>query len=582
MGRIVEIVPRRKKRRRNILGRFLLLMIVIGIIGGAGYGYYTRYWPNSTVAAPYPGQSHPIWFEHALWNGKEAYVKDGQVYLPYSFIRERVDPYLFWDKSIDSLILTTKDQVLRLPNQQISAFLNEKPFPLSVPMEEIDGEPYLPLNIAERFYPYQFDYHPDTGVLVVKPFGFTWQTAQAAGQPEKGKGKPLRAGPSVREPLYTYLSPQEKVEVLGEENGWVKVLTEKGIAGYVEKRDLFLSELKKIEAPKEEKNAYTPWSPLGKPVNLTWEHVVRKTPDPGKIGALKGVNVISPTWFEIADEKGTVANKADLAYVEWAHQRGYKVWGLISNGFDPDRTHAFLSDFETRRTILRQMLQLAHLYKLDGFNLDFENVYLQDRENLVQFVREITPYLHEMDLTVSMDVTIKSESETWSKFYDRKALGETVDYVAVMTYDEHYAGSPVSGSVASLPWVEKGLQGILEEVPASKVLLGVPFYTRLWSETEGEGGKVTVKQKALSMEQAAAWIKERKLTPIYDEVSGQMYVEYKDPKSNVRYKMWLEDSSSMKKRAALVKKYGLAGMASWRRGFEVPEIWNTIADAWAK
>ncbi|WP_028986358.1 glycosyl hydrolase family 18 protein [Thermicanus aegyptius] len=581
MGTVINLEPRRSRKRRLNLFLWLLLLFFILVIIAAGYLYYFFYWPNSQKISPYPNRPHPIWVGDTLWEGKGPYVKDGKVWLPYSFIREKIDPYLYWDESIDSLILTTEKKVLRLPNQQVTAFLNEKTFPLTFPVEKIDGEPFLPMEVAEKFYPYSFSYQPETGVLLIKPWGYVVQTGTILGNPEKDKGKPLRSGPSIKEPLYLLLSPGEKVEILGEEKGWYEVRTGKGIVGYMEKKDLFLSGMEKVPEGEREED-YRPWNPVGKPILLTWEHVVRNTPDPSTIGNLAGVNVVAPTWFEIIDEKGTVQNLGDLTYSKWAHERGYQVWGLISNGFDPDRTQAFLSNFETRQRILRQMLQLASIYNLDGFNIDFENVYLKDREVLVQFIREITPYLHEQNLTVSIDVTIKSESETWSKFYDRKALGETADYVVVMTYDEHWAGSPIAGSVASLPWVEMGLKGVLEEVPPEKVLLGVPFYTRLWSESKGTDGKLVVKQRALSMEQAENWMKERKLTPVYDEASGQQYVEYKDPMTGTVYKMWLEDAGSIKKRAELVKKYNLAGLAAWRRGFEKPEAWAAIQEAWAR
>ncbi|EAM1016507.1 glycosyl hydrolase, partial [Salmonella enterica] len=140
------------------------------------------------------------------------------------------------------------------------------------------------------------------------------------------------------------------------------------------------------------------------------------------------------------------------------------------------------------------------------------------------------------------------------------------------------AASPKAGSVASLPWTENGLKGVLEEVPAEKLLLGVPFYTRLWTEAKQADGKVKVSSRALYMSGAKKWIEERKLTPKLDEASGQNYVEYKDPKDGNTYKMWIEDTVSMKKRVELVEKYNLAGIAAWRRGFEEPEIWDAIQE----
>jgi len=282
------------------------------------------------------------------------------------------------------------------------------------------------------------------------------------------------------------------------------------------------------------------------------------------------LHVVSPTWFHLQKD-GLVTNLADSNYVKWAHQNGYQVWGLFSNSFDLDITHQMLSDPDLRIKVIKQLLSYVDLYQLDGINLDFENVYLKDKDLLVQFVRELTPLMHEKDRTVSIDVTFISKSENWSMFYDRKK-----DYVMVMAYDEHWGSSPVSGSVASLPWVEKGIERILEEVPNDKLILGVPFYTRLWIEEKDENGEVHVSSKALSMEKAEKWIEENQAEIQIDPIAMQKYVEVQ--KDSVTYKIWLEDGFSMQKRIEIMKKYRLAGIAAWRRGFESEDFWSLMAD----
>lgn len=310
-------------------------------------------------------------------------------------------------------------------------------------------------------------------------------------------------------------------------------------------------------------------------INLTWEQVTPLNPDTSRIGPLPGVNVVSPTWFHLVDSSGEVSNYADLAYTRWAHGRGYRVWGLVTNSFDPDLTRAVLETGKGRRELIRRILAYALLYELDGINVDFENVYPQDGPNLVRLTEELTPLAHRVGLTVSIDVTVKSPNPTWSLFFDRRALGRVVDYVVVMAYDETPAASPVAGPVASLPWVEKGLVGVLEEVPREKLLLGVPFYTRLWKETPLGGGRVRTTSLALSMEEAESLLRERGLTPRRDPETGQLFAAFEEGGS--RYRIWLEDDRSMAARASLVVKYGLAGIASWRRGYEKPAIWNIIA-----
>src|SRR5690606_28342275 len=178
-------------------------------------------------------------------------------------------------------------------------------------------------------------------------------------------------------------------------------------------------------------------------------------------------------------------------------------------------------------------------------------------------------------LVVSIDVTIRGGSPMWSLFLDRRALGETVDYMAVMTYDQHWASSPVAGSVAELSWTEKGIADIIREdgVPPSKLLLGVPFYTYIWTE-EKENGKTKVKSRAVGMTFMNNLIEEKGLVPVFDEKAGQDYVEYEEDGKRIR--VWLENEKSMRARMEIVNKYGLAGVASWRRGLESPDIWTVM------
>ncbi|PTY81794.1 glycosyl hydrolase family 18 protein, partial [Heyndrickxia sporothermodurans] len=213
-------------------------------------------------------------------------------------------------------------------------------------------------------------------------------------------------------------------------------------------------------------------------------------------------------------------------------------------------------------------------YQLDGLNIDIENVEPKDGPLITQFVREAAVYLHNDHKYVSMDITFIADGN-WSEFYEREKLSSVVDYMIVMAYDEHWGGAQTAGSVASLPWVESNLKQLLNEVPNEKLILGVPFFTRLWKE-EMKEGKLSVSSKALSMDQANAWMKERKLTAIEDADSGQNYVEYTDAKTNAIYKMWLEDNLSLNKRAKLAANYQLAGIASWSRYFADKSAWLAL------
>ncbi|MEC2129367.1 glycosyl hydrolase family 18 protein [Brevibacillus centrosporus] len=568
------MAARPKKRRRRVFQFFLMLILFfVAIFGGIYWFFVLR--ASTEHVSPFNGEKHALVYQGEV--EKTPYLMEAdQILLPFSFIQEKLDPAIFWDEPTHSVIITTKDKVLRMESGQVVAYLNKQPVNLQVPVKEVDGIRYVPLEPLEKLYPYSFAHKPATGALTVEKDGYAIQQAKVV---QDDDPQLVRTGASLRTPIVAELSSGAVVDVLGQSDKWYRVLTGDGIAGFLPRESLELTQVRKVSLDRPASSTQTAvWKPLGQKINLVWEQVTSKNPNVSDIGPMKGVNVVSPTWFEMKDAEGTLQNKADPAYVKWAHQRGYQVWGLVTNGFNPDWTKSVLSSYDKREKLIAQLIHYANLYDLDGINIDFENVYLDEKQKLVQFVRELTPYLHEQGLTVSIDVTIKSTAETWSMFLDRKALAEVVDYMAVMTYDEHWASSPKAGSVASLPWVENGLQGVLEEVPHQKLLLGVPFYTRLWTETKQADGSVKVSSKALSMPRALEWIEERKLTPTLDEASGQNYVQYQDPKDGNTYKMWLEDVTSIEKRMAIVHKYNLAGVASWRRGYEVPEIWKAVSD----
>lgn len=564
--------------RKGPISPIALILLGVFILG---LGYTAFVWwmeniPSTEKAVPFAGQLHPAGFRDEILP-KETVIKEGEESLvAVSFLKEKIDPEIHWDEKSKAIIITTKDKVIRFPDKGVQAFINEKPFSLQVSVQEKNGELYVPFKPLEKIYPYQLQIFKDTGLHYFRKSGDMIQL----GSTVKQKKEPdrvyfLRQDPSIKSPYVYEIKQGERVEIYKEVDGWYFILTENGYMGYLEKENVSLTDIHQVEWKLEEKE-FIPWNPVGGKINLTWEHVYAENPDHQGIKPMPGLNVVSPTWFHLKSGTGDIASKASLPYVDWAYQQGYQVWGLFGNNFNPDMTSQVLSSYETRKKMVQQLLQYAAMYKLDGINIDFENVYVKDKNNLVQFVRELTPYFHEQNLVVSMDVTIKSNSENWSLFYDRARLAQTVDYMMIMTYDEHWAASPVAGSVASLPWVEKGLQEILKEVPASKLMLGVPYYTRLWKEEKGIGGKVKVTSKALSMDAANKWIAERNLKPIYNQATGQNYIEYLDSKEHAVYKMWMEDETSMKRRAQLVLKYNLAGIASWRRGFETPAIWQAI------
>ena len=288
---------------------------------------------------------------------------------------------------------------------------------------------------------------------------------------------------------------------------------------------------------------------------------------------LPGIDVLSPSWFILENAQGKIKTRhGSVKYVRQAHNKGYQVWALITNNFDPKMTSKLLDSPLARKRVIAQMEQLAKDYELDGFNLDFENINPADKDKLTDFVQEISKSLKPQGLIISIDVTIPSNSGYWSKCYDRKAIAEVVDYMMLMAYDEHGAGSEVSGSVASLPWVEDGIQKTLQEgAPEAKLILGMPLYMRTWQETKGK-----VKAKTLSMAQADKVIQEKGLVPVWLSKEGQYYFEYQE--KNTRYRVWQENRRSLALKASLVNRYNLAGGAYWRSTLETEDVWPALSE----
>ncbi|MFC5406882.1 glycosyl hydrolase family 18 protein [Cohnella soli] len=512
------------------------------------------------------------------WTGEYADGKGEGLLIPLDTARSLLGDGVAYEKKTESIILTTDKEVLHFKTGALDATLNSKPTALRFAAKNANGKVWLPVAPLTELFGLKAEFGTKGNILTLLLPG---EKVQHAEVPVAGKKKriALREGAGKKFAIVEQLEAGTRLRVWGEEEGWYKAQSENGYIGYVAKSGISLLSVEQVPSSEGNEEPFVAWHMEGKRINLTWEAVYNKNPDTDQIVEMAGVNVVSPSWFELLDGKGDIRSKADASYSAWARAKGIQVWGMFSNGFEPDRTHEALSTFDTRSAMIRQVLAYAKAFKLQGINLDFENVYTKDKENFVQFVRELTPLLHEQNLVVSVDVTPKSNSEMWSAFLDREKLGAVVDYMMVMAYDEHWASSPSAGSVSSLPWAENSVQRIIEEdrVPPGKLILGMPFYTRIWTEEPDGKGGTKVSSKTMSMNAVNSLVAEKKLTPALSEETGQKYVEFKD--GNAVKKIWIEDASTIAARAKLAITHGLAGVASWRRGFESKDVWSALDQA---
>ena len=325
----------------------------------------------------------------------------------------------------------------------------------------------------------------------------------------------------------------------------------------------------------KEEPAPPPKPALPYKINLVWQHDHRPEVDLSALDKVPGVNVVSPCWYEIENEYGKIKDKSVEGYVERAHAKGYQVWPLITNGFSPDRTKKLLDDENARRFVIDQLRQQYQKHKFDGINLDLEHIYEADKDRITEFVKQIRKATKQDNLILSMDVTVPKGSPNWSLCYDRKALAEHLDYMMVMAYDQYSGGSPEAGPTAGYDWVERGIKNTLEEVPPHKVVLGMPLYMRLWHYDKE---KKRFYAKTLTMDGAEKILAEKSSDETFrcrwldkERVTYYSYME-----DDVPYSFWHENKTSLEHKAGLLKQYGLAGIATWRSGFEKPEIWHML------
>jgi len=503
---------------------------------------------------------------------KAKYVNN-EVLLSFDLVKEYFDPYIWWDENLGKVTVTTKDRVIRMQTDNLNALVNNEPIELNIPVTVENNIVYVPIDFLSEFYNIEINYIEKNNVIVIDYINSVIQTAEVIED-----GAAIRTGRSVRYPMIRRISLEEaqneenKLRIFEEYDKWYKVRTSDGAVGYIQKKHVVANNPVIAKLPEPEKKDST-WKPQNGKISLVWEMIWSK-PDISKLEVKKGVDVLSPTWFDIANEEGDLTNRSDAKYVEWAHNNGFQVWALLKNDYlKQEQTHSFLMNTDARDKVIKSLLAYVALYDIDGINIDLENINKQYKDALTQFVRELTPFLKEQGLVVSIAVTIPDGSDNWSLCYDRKALAEVVDYVMLMAYDQHWATSPVAGSVAQITWVEKNIEKTLKEVPKEKLLLGVPTYTRVWKEEKDENGQIKVTSPTpLSMRQAKNKVKENNAAVEWDEESGQFYAEYSDGEAT--YKIWLEDENSINLRTSLVHKYDLAGAAVWSGNDAASYVWD--------
>ena len=354
------------------------------------------------------------------------------------------------------------------------------------------------------------------------------------------------------------------------DDGWTKIRTPNGKVGYV-KNDVVVNEVKIRENMVEEPQI------KGK-VNMFWDFYSQYANAPTRSEKIEGVNVVSPSFFYInskAQFKENVGEKGK-AYIEWAHNNGYKVWAMLSNSYEDNMieiTSKIMNNYKYRQALIENIVDVCVKYKLDGINIDFENMKKEDIDMFSRFIIELTPRMKEIGLVTSVDVTAPDGGDTWSLCFDRNVIGHVADYIVFMAYDQNGTGSRTAGTTAGYNWTVANLKKFIktEEVKSSKIILGIPFYTRVW--TENTDGKLT--SNIVNMKDINKVIPSNAQKQWLDDLK-QNYVEYQE--KGATKKIWIEDLDSIKAKVSLVNEYELGGVSAWAKDRENPDVWAVIAN----
>ena len=479
-------------------------------------------------------------------------VDGDRVYLPLDVVNTYLNQRYYWDSANQQILYATPSE---LTSASASSEAGDKVWVK-------DDKVYLNLTYVQEYTDLDAYITKDPYRIAIQYKFKNVKTVTVK------KNTSIRYRGGIKSAILTSVKKGTKLRLIEEMENWDQVATDDGYIGYIDKKKVGEAEKTKFERSfNREQYSYLT---MDSKINMVWHQVTSTDANAYFADAtanMTGVNVISPTWFYLTDTSGNIASIASADYVSQAHEKGLQVWGLIDNFTQEVSTTETLSSTAARQNIISQLIQAAQDVGLDGINVDFESLSEDVGTHFLEFLRELSIECHKNNLVLSVDNPVP---EDFTSHYDRAEQGRVVDYVIIMGYDEHYVGSE-AGSVASLPWVEQGIQDTLDEVPAKRVINAIPFYTRLWRTT---GGNVT--SEAIGMDQAQQTIADNNVETYWDKTTSQNYGKYDI--DNSTYQIWLEDAQSVAEKVKLVSKYDLAGVSAWKLGFENNGIWQVISD----
>lgn len=559
-----------KEQQKKKAAPVLVVLILIVLVGAAGVVSFliNRYKPGTEYMAG--NEYFNLTDENSvalIQNGElleeQAVLIGGEPYAAYTYVESQLNSCFYWDEETKGILLTTSGGVQTLlPGD---AAVAKTPGGQPAVQQESDGTVYISLDVVKEYTDLDYAYYSDPNRVVIRN---EWDgVEQATVQSDTAQ---VRQKGGIKSLILADVQKGDTLLYLENLDNWCKVMTADGYTGYIQTEDI--SEPEAIEARTAKKDSYERITRDHK-INLVWHQSTSTESNDAMAemtAEMTGVNVISPTWFSVTDETGTISSLASADYVKLAHDAGREVWGLIDNfneAFDETTDLAYAS---VRSRIIEQLLAEAASCGMDGINVDFENLKEAGIPHYLQFLRELTSAAHAQNLVVSVDTPVP---QAYTMYYQRGEQARFVDYMIVMAYDEHFAGSEKAGSVSSLPFVQQAVEEMTRVMPADQAICGIPFYTRVWTEKFGQSA---ITSEVLGMDGAKNYAKENQMTETWDASLGQNVATVET--SDARYTIWMEDEQSMEEKLKVIQSADLAGVAEWKLGFERADVWSLISE----
>ena len=551
----------KKKSKIGIIIAIIIIALVL-IVGAIG-GYYVI--KRNYIVSKINQTNLIINNSNATSSLKNnVYIKDGVVYVSKPDIYNFFDNTIIYDEKYNQVVTTSSTKIASLPIDSKQIQVNSSNTTIKAGAIILDEVAYVPISELDEVYNIKTTYVESEDLVYIDSLDREQQTATLK------KDSSIKYKPTIISATLAKAKQGDTLTIANRSdypvpNGWTRVRTKNGTLGYIQTGKL--NEFKTIREKTEEK------AKIEGPISLAWDYYSEYVSAPTRTGKITGVNVVSPSFFYMTKYSTTniyenVGNEG-IAYVNWAHGNGYQVWPMFTNS-NMSETSKMLSDYKSRENVINQIIKYIKQYNLDGINIDFEGMYETDKDNFSRFLIEIRPRLNEIGAVLSVDVTAPDGAPEWSLCYDRYTIGKVADYVMFMAYDQYGVSATKAGTTAGHNWVEANVKKFLgqEEVKAEKIILGIPFYTRVWKENNGN-----VTSNVVNIGNVNNVIPSN-ATKTWDEDLQQYYVEYK--KGGATYKIWVEDEKSIEAKLDLVSKYNLGGAAYWEYDRATNSIWNLI------